>query len=59
MVGPRSQWLLLFRRTVAVSKDELRDWINERVDSKLQRVDAVVLMDDFPRSTALNNFKRQ
>jgi acyl-CoA synthetase (AMP-forming)/AMP-acid ligase II len=42
----------------AVSEDELRDWINERVDSKLQRVHAVVFMEDFPRSTAGKTLKR-
>ncbi len=41
-----------------VSEDELRDWINERVDSKLQRVSSVVFMDDFPRSTAGKTLKR-
>jgi acyl-CoA synthetase (AMP-forming)/AMP-acid ligase II len=42
----------------AVSEEELRDWINERVDSKLQRVHAVALMEDFPRSTAGKTLKR-
>lgn len=42
----------------AVSEDELRDWINERVDSKLQRVHAVVFREDFPRSTAGKTLKR-
>ncbi len=42
----------------AVSEAELRDWINERVDSKLQRVHAVVVMEDFPRSTAGKTLKR-
>jgi acyl-CoA synthetase (AMP-forming)/AMP-acid ligase II len=41
-----------------VSEEELRDWINERVDSKLQRVHAVVFMEDFPRSTAGKTLKR-
>ncbi|MEO6391743.1 MAG: AMP-binding protein [Pyrinomonadaceae bacterium] len=41
-----------------VTKEDLRDWINERVDSKLQRVNAVVLMEDFPRSTAGKTLKR-
>ncbi len=42
----------------SVGADELRDWINEQVDSKLQRVHAVVLMDEFPRSTAGKTLKR-
>lgn len=42
----------------SVGEDELRDWTNERVDSKLQRVHAVVIMEDFPRSTAGKTLKR-
>jgi long-chain acyl-CoA synthetase len=49
---------VILREAGAVSEDELRDWINERVDSKLQRVHAVVIMEDFPRSTAGKTLKR-
>ena len=49
---------VILRETGAVKEDELRDWINERVDSKLQRVHAVVFMEDFPRSTAGKTLKR-
>jgi long-chain acyl-CoA synthetase len=49
---------VVLRKPGAVSEDELRDWINERVDSKLQRVHAVVFMEDFPRSTAGKTLKR-
>jgi acyl-CoA synthetase (AMP-forming)/AMP-acid ligase II len=49
---------VLLREGDTLSEDELRDWINERVDSKLQRVHAVVFMEDFPRSTAGKTLKR-
>jgi acyl-CoA synthetase (AMP-forming)/AMP-acid ligase II len=49
---------VILREAGAVKEDELRDWINERVDSKLQRVQAVVFLDDFPRSTAGKTLKR-
>jgi acyl-CoA synthetase (AMP-forming)/AMP-acid ligase II len=49
---------VILREPGAITEDVLRDWINERVDSKLQRVHAVVLMDDFPRSTAGKTLKR-
>jgi acyl-CoA synthetase (AMP-forming)/AMP-acid ligase II len=49
---------VVLREPGAVSEDDLRDWINERVDSKLQRVHAVILMDDFPRNTAGKTLKR-
>lgn len=38
--------------------DELRDWINERVEARYQRVSAVRIMDDFPRSAAGKTLKR-
>jgi acyl-CoA synthetase (AMP-forming)/AMP-acid ligase II len=49
---------VILRESGTVSEDELRDWTNERVDSKLQRVHAVVVLDDFPRSTAGKTLKR-
>jgi acyl-coenzyme A synthetase/AMP-(fatty) acid ligase len=33
-------------------------WIKDRVDAKNQRVRAVVIMEDFPRSTAGKTLKR-
>lgn len=38
--------------------DELKGWINERVQAKFQRVQEVVIMDDFPRSAAGKTLKR-
>ncbi|MBC8030135.1 MAG: AMP-binding protein [Pyrinomonadaceae bacterium] len=61
---PSEKWgetpmaVVILREPGAVSEDELRDWINERVDSKLQRVHAVAFMEDFPRSTAGKTLKR-
>lgn len=49
---------VILNETGAVAEADLCDWINQRVDSKLQRVYAVVLMDDFPRSTAGKTLKR-
>ncbi|HKM65595.1 MAG TPA: class I adenylate-forming enzyme family protein [Candidatus Acidoferrum sp.] len=42
----------------AVAAEALRDWINERVDAKHQRVHAVVIMEEFPRSHAGKTLKR-
>jgi long-chain acyl-CoA synthetase len=41
------------------SADELRDWINAHVDARYQRVDRVVIMDDFPRNAAGKTLKRE
>jgi long-chain acyl-CoA synthetase len=49
---------VILREPGIVSEEALRDWINERVDSKLQRVHAVVIVEDFPRSTAGKTLKR-
>lgn len=35
-----------------VSAEELREWINARVEAGYQKVSQVVIMDDFPRSAA-------
>jgi long-chain acyl-CoA synthetase len=42
----------------AVTEEVLRDWINERVDARNQRVSAVAILEDFPRSTAGKTLKR-
>ena len=61
---PSEKWgetpmaVVILRESGVVSEDDLRDWINERVDSKLQRVHAVVFLEDFPRSTAGKTLKR-
>lgn len=41
-----------------VSSEELRDWINERVAAKFQRVFDVAIMDEFPRNVAGKTLKR-
>jgi len=42
-----------------VTPEELRNWINERVSARFQRVSQVVIMADFPRSTAGKTLKRE
>jgi len=42
----------------SIAPDELRDWINERVEARFQRVHMVVIRDDFPRSAAGKTLKR-
>jgi long-chain acyl-CoA synthetase len=41
-----------------ITSEELRDWINERVAAKFQRVHDVVFMDEFPRNVAGKTLKR-
>jgi acyl-CoA synthetase (AMP-forming)/AMP-acid ligase II len=62
---PHEKWgetplaAVILRPGAKVAADELRTWINERVSARFQRVSAVVVMDDFPRSTAGKTLKRE
>jgi acyl-CoA synthetase (AMP-forming)/AMP-acid ligase II len=38
---------------------ELKDWINDRVEAKFQRISRVVIMKDFPRNVAGKTLKRE
>jgi acyl-CoA synthetase (AMP-forming)/AMP-acid ligase II len=50
---------VILQRPAEIGEEDLCKWINERVDGKHQRVQAVVLMEDFPRSTAGKTLKRE
>jgi acyl-CoA synthetase (AMP-forming)/AMP-acid ligase II len=43
----------------AVEAEALRDWINARVAAKYQRVERVIVMQDFPRNAAGKTLKRE
>jgi acyl-CoA synthetase (AMP-forming)/AMP-acid ligase II len=49
---------VILREPGAISADELRGWINARVEARYQQVQEVVVVDDFPRSTAGKTLKR-
>jgi acyl-CoA synthetase (AMP-forming)/AMP-acid ligase II len=44
---------------VQATEEELRDWINERVAARYQRVAQVKIMREFPRSAAGKTLKRE
>jgi len=50
---------VILRAGAAMTAEALRDWINERVAARYQRVSSVVIMEDFPRSTAGKTLKRE
>jgi acyl-CoA synthetase (AMP-forming)/AMP-acid ligase II len=62
---PHDRWgetpvaAVILRTGVTVTASELRDWINERVGARYQRVSEVVLMKEFPRSAAGKTLKRE
>jgi long-chain acyl-CoA synthetase len=61
---PHDRWgevpmaAVILRDGGAATAESLTDWINERVGAKYQRVSAVTIVDDFPRSTAGKTLKR-
>ena len=61
---PHEKWgeapvaAVILREAGAVDSDELRRWINARVAARYQQVHRVVILDDFPRSTAGKTLKR-
>jgi long-chain acyl-CoA synthetase len=62
---PHEKWgetpvaAVILRPGHAVAPEELRDWINERVGARYQRVSKVLLMTEFPRSAAGKTLKRE
>jgi len=62
---PHDKWgetpiaAVIVRPGSCVAATELRDWINERVSARYQRVSEVVLMPEFPRSAAGKTLKRE
>jgi acyl-CoA synthetase (AMP-forming)/AMP-acid ligase II len=62
---PHDKWgetpvaAVVLRDRGSVGADELKDWINARVAARYQRVERVIVMDDFPRNAAGKTLKRE
>ena len=62
---PHDKWgetpiaAVVLRTGNASTADELLEWINSRVAARYQRVERVVIMDDFPRNAAGKTLKRE
>ncbi|KPJ77457.1 MAG: AMP-dependent synthetase [Deltaproteobacteria bacterium SG8_13] len=62
---PHEKWgetplaAVILHQPGSVDAAQLKDWINQRVGAKFQRVHDVVIMDDFPRNVAGKTLKRQ
>jgi len=50
---------VLLKRGQHIEADTLKDWINNNVEAKFQRVKEVRIMDSFPRSVAGKTLKRE
>jgi len=62
---PHDKWgetpvaAVVLRQGAIVDAQQLREWINERVAARYQRVSDVILMADFPRNAAGKTLKRE
>lgn len=62
---PHDKWdetpvaVVVLRANMSIGAEELKEWINARVAAKYQRVEHVLVMDDFPRSAAGKTLKRE
>ncbi len=62
---PHDKWgetpvaAVVLREHGTVDGEALKAWINERVAARYQRVDRVVVMEDFPRNAAGKTLKRE
>lgn len=62
---PHDKWgetplaAVILEEGATASAAELRDWINDRVAARYQRVSEVVIVDEFPRSAAGKTLKRE
>jgi long-chain acyl-CoA synthetase len=50
---------VILRPQASIAAEALRDWVNERVSARYQRLSQVVLMKEFPRSAAGKTLKRE
>lgn len=61
---PHEKWgetpvaAVILHQSVSVTEEEMKDWINKRVEAAYQRVYKVVFKEDFPRSAAGKTLKR-
>ena len=61
---PHSKWgetpvaAVVLSLDARLTQQELLDWVNKRVDAKFQRLNDVVILDDFPRNVADKILKR-
>lgn len=62
---PHEKWgetplaAVVLRQGAAVASADIKEWVNERVSARYQRVSDVVIMKEFPRNAAGKTLKRE
>lgn len=46
-------------RSNDINEEELKEWVNERLEARYQKLSKVIFMDNFPRSSAGKTLKRE
>jgi len=57
--GEASVAAVLLRDSISITPEVLMKWVNERVGAKFQRVQQVLILDEFPRSISGKILKRE
>jgi acyl-CoA synthetase (AMP-forming)/AMP-acid ligase II len=63
--APHDKWgetpvaAVILHKAGSIEANQLKEWVNQRVAAKFQRLSDVVLMEDFPRNVAGKTLKRE
>ncbi|MFW9842736.1 MAG: AMP-binding protein, partial [Candidatus Thorarchaeota archaeon] len=57
--GEASVAAVMLKDSTSIASDELMKWVNERVGAKFQRIQQVLILDEFPRSISGKILKRE
>jgi acyl-coenzyme A synthetase/AMP-(fatty) acid ligase len=49
---------VVLQQEAAIPSGELKEWVNERVAARFQKVNAVIIIDEFPRTATGKILKR-
>jgi acyl-CoA synthetase (AMP-forming)/AMP-acid ligase II len=49
---------VILQQPGSITAQELRQWVNERVEARYQKVQDILIVEDFPRSVAGKTLKR-
>jgi long-chain acyl-CoA synthetase len=47
------------REGETVGAEEIREWVNERVEARFQKLSSLIVLDEFPRNAAGKTLRRE